>query len=212
MGKQNSGNTNLKTIVVGCTPLARKSIELISNITNLVGIVNLHPELGLKKSNYDPMANFRLSRPNDCFLTRDINDDETVEWISSRNPDLIIQCGWSQIFKKKILSIPKKCCIGIHPSPLPVGRGAAILNWKIIESNGKTIPWGNSLFVMEPSTDTGDVLDFEPFNISPRDDIRTAYLKADKTSLTMLKRTLLKMAKWRSHSCATRFSQSDKIF
>lgn len=188
MGKQNPHVTNLKTLVIGCTPLARKVVNLLKEISDLVGVVNLHPEKGLSKSNYDSLTDIC-----DPFWTRDINDKETEEWIRSKNPEVIIQCGWSQIFKSHILDIPTRYCIGIHPSPLPEGRGAAIINWKIIESEGIPVNWGNSLFVMESKTDTGAVMDFEPFVIEVRDDIRTAYQKVDKTALTMIKRTIPKI-------------------
>ena len=141
------------------------------------------------------MADFYKENPYNVFWTENINDKKTTKWMSSRYPDVIIQCGWSQIFKKEILKIPKKYCIGIHPSPLPAGRGAAIMNWKIIESNQTSVDWGNSLFIMEEKTDTGAVLDFEPLVIEERDDIRTAYLKVDSTALTMLERTIPKIAK-----------------
>ena len=193
MGRGNTSVTNISTLVVGCTPLARKVTALLEEISNLVGVVNLHPEKGLSKSNYDYMADFVSKRPDDVFWTKDINDEETINWMLDRQPDIVVQCGWSQIFKPQVLEIPTKYCIGIHPSPLPVGRGAAVINWKLIQSMGQEVNWGNSLFVMEPKTDTGAVLDFEPFTLEPRDDIRTAYLKVDKTALTMLSRTLLKI-------------------
>ena len=189
MGEHNPHVTNLRTLVIGCTPLARKVTNLLKNISNLVGVVNLHPDKGLSKSNYDPLTD--ICEP---FLTKDINDKETEEWIKSKNPEVIIQCGWSQIFKPHVLSLASKYCIGIHPSPLPEGRGAAVINWKIIESQGKPVKWGNSLFVMEPKTDTGAVLDFEPFVIEARDDVRTAYHKVDKTALLMIERTIPKIA------------------
>ena len=190
MGQNNTRQSNLKklkTLVIGCTPLARKVAELTQRLTNSVGIVNLDPSSGSGKCNYDAMFDFE----DEVFYTKDINDKKTIQWIKSRNPDVIIQCGWSQIFNKKVLSLAKKICIGIHPSPLPIGRGAAIINWKIIEGSGR---WGNTLFQMEPTTDTGDILDFEPFDIENRDDVRTAYFKVDRTALKMLKRTLPKIA------------------
>jgi methionyl-tRNA formyltransferase len=189
MGKQDTNVSNLKTLVVGCTPLARCVVNLLKKESELVGVVNLHPVLGLSKSNYDALTD--ICNP---YWTKDINDKETETWITEKSPDVLIQCGWSQIFKKNILSIPGKYCIGIHPSPLPIGRGAAVINWKIIESDGSPVPWGNSLFVMEPSTDTGDIIDFEPFIIETRDDIRTAYQKVNETSLVMLKRVIPKIA------------------
>jgi len=181
----------LKVLVVGCTPLARKVFALAEELTEVVGVVNLHPDLGLSKSNYDTLANFASRRQDDIHWTKDINGEETMHWISERNPDVLIQCGWSQIFSQEVLDLPRMFCIGIHPAPLPVGRGAAVINWKLIEGGG---PWGNSLFIMEAKTDTGDVLDFEPFDLEPRDDIRTAHLKVDRTALVMLRRTLPKLA------------------
>ncbi len=165
MGNDDVEVSNLKTLVIGCTPLARKVVHLLDEISDLVGVVNLKPSKGAMKSNYDCMSEFTKSNSYRIFWTENINDRRTTKWIERAAPDVIIQCGWSQIFKKSVLKIPKKYCIGIHPSPLPIGRGAAIINWKIIESDNSDISWGNSLFVMEEKTDTGDVLDFEPFVI-----------------------------------------------
>jgi len=189
MGKQNSHLPNLNVVVVGCTPLARHAIHAIKDLCNVVGVMSLSPEKGLTKSNYDSLKDL-----NGQFVVAHTNDiNYEMNWLKDKNPDIILQCGWSQIFKPCILDIPNKYCLGLHPSPLPKGRGAAILNWKIIESNGKDVEWGNSLFVMESKTDTGAILDFEPFVIEKRDDIRTAYLKVDDTSITMLKRTIPKI-------------------
>ena len=193
MVSENHKFTNIKTLVVGCTPLARKVVDLLEKITDFRGVINLNPEIGIAKSNYDYMSDFFSRRPDDVFWTKNINDIETVSWIKGRQPDIIVQCGWSQIFKKDILEIPKKYCIGVHPSPLPEGRGAAIINWKIIESFGQEFQWGNSLFKMREKTDTGPIIDFEPFMIEPRDDVRTAYLKVDFTTLKMLRRAIPKI-------------------
>ena len=61
----------------------------------------------------------------------------------------------------------------------------------IIKNKGmRDIEWGNSMFVMDEKTDTGDILDFEPIQIQSRDDIRTSFFKVDRSSIKMLKRTL----------------------
>ena len=51
MGKENPEYAEINVLVIGCTPLARKVVSLVENISNLVGVVNLHPEIGLGKSN-----------------------------------------------------------------------------------------------------------------------------------------------------------------
>jgi len=189
MGNKNPNIPDLRTLIIGCTPLARKVIQCAKEESNFVGAVNLHPDLGLSKSNYDSLGDIC-----DPFFTKDINNKETEEWIRQQNPDVIIQCGWSQIFKSNILKIPKRYCLGIHPSPLPVGRGAAVLNWKILESDGNPVPWGNSLFIMEEKTDTGAVLEFRSFVIEPRDNIRTIYHKVDQTAVDMVRMAIPKIA------------------
>ena len=202
----------MKTVVIGCTPLAKKVINLLENTTSLVGVVNLHPSLGMLKSNYETLSDYNSSKPDNFFVTKDINNDDTYNWIKSKNCDVIIQCGWSQIFNKRLINIPNLFCIGFHPSPLPIGRGAAVLNWIIIKNkNMKDIEWGNSMFIMDEKTDTGDVLDFEPIKIESRDNIQTSFFKVDKSSIKMLKRTLPKIKsgkfirKTQDNSKATRF-------
>ena len=184
----------MRVIIIGCTPLAKKVINLVENIATIVGVVNLHPSLGVMKSNYDTLSDFNSRRPKDFLMTKDINDDDTWKWIKKRKCDIIIQCGWSQIFNKRIINTPKLFCIGFHPSPLPIGRGAAVLNWKMIKNDCfKSIDWGNSMFVMDEKTDTGDILDFESIIIQERDDIKTCFFKVDRSSIKMLKRTLPKI-------------------
>lgn len=195
----------LRVISIGTTPMTRKINDLLEEMdcVDLVGVVNLNPEKFSSRSNFEPMHDFKSRRPLDIFYTENINEYKTIKWIKEKTPDIILQSGWSQIWKKEILEVPKIFCIGIHAAPLPEGRGAAILNWKLIEGGGS---WGNSLFIMEEKTDTGDVLDFEPFDLEPRDDIRMAYLKADRTALKMVKRTLPKLL----DGTYTRISQNGK--
>ena len=68
MGKQNTYISDLKILIIGCTPLARKIIKRVDKEYNLVGVVNLHPDLGLSKSNYDSLTD--ICEP---FFTKDIN-------------------------------------------------------------------------------------------------------------------------------------------
>ncbi len=195
----------LRVISIGTTPMTRKINDLLErmNCVDFAGVVNLNPEKFAGRSNFEPMFDFRARRPSDIFYTEDINHIDTIDWVKKRKPDIILQSGWSQIWKKEILEVPKIFCVGIHAAPLPEGRGAAILNWKLIEGGG---PWGNSMFIMEDKTDMGDILDFEPFDLEPRDNVRMAYLKADRTALKMVERTLPKIL----NGTYTRQSQDGK--
>jgi methionyl-tRNA formyltransferase len=183
----------LKIILIGCNPLTRKGLEAISGLDccYLCGLITLPVAGASGKANYDPMPEFVAAYPDAVLFTKDVNSRETHEWIKERGPDIMLQLGWSQIFSEETLALPSVFCLGIHPAPLPEGRGAAVINWKIIEGGGA---WGNSLFVMQPKTDTGDILDFEPFVIEPRDDAGAAFCKVDRTAVKMLLRTIPKIA------------------
>ena len=78
MGKQNTNISNLRTLIVGCTPLARKIIQCVKEESNFVGAVNLHPDLGLSKSNYDSLTDIC-----DPFFTKDINNKEVEQHLDN---------------------------------------------------------------------------------------------------------------------------------
>lgn len=83
------------------------------------------------------------------------NEPELIEKIKSMKPDFIIVVAFGQILTKEILDIPKYGCINLHASLLPMYRGAAPLNWAVI--NGEKVS-GNTTMLMNEGLDTGDML------------------------------------------------------
>ncbi|AJA48174.1 methionyl-tRNA formyltransferase [Clostridium pasteurianum DSM 525 = ATCC 6013] len=82
-------------------------------------------------------------------------ETEIIEKLKEINPDFIIVVAFGQILSKEILDIPKYACINLHASLLPKLRGAAPINWAII--NGETVS-GNTTMLMDVGLDTGDML------------------------------------------------------
>lgn len=89
---------------------------------------------------------------------------EYIEIIKKMNPDFIIVVAFGQILPKEILEIPRYGCINLHASLLPKYRGAAPINWSII--NGETVT-GNTTMLMNEGLDTGDILLNNEMQISP---------------------------------------------
>ncbi|MFL0268217.1 methionyl-tRNA formyltransferase [Candidatus Clostridium radicumherbarum] len=83
------------------------------------------------------------------------NDAKGIETIKELEPDFIIVVAFGQILPKEILDIPKYGCINLHASLLPKYRGAAPINWAVI--NGENIS-GNTTMLMDIGLDTGDML------------------------------------------------------
>lgn len=83
------------------------------------------------------------------------SDIDAIEVMKSLKPDFIVVVAYGQILSEEVLSIPKYGCINLHASLLPKLRGAAPINWAIIEGHEKT---GNTTMLMEKGLDTGPML------------------------------------------------------
>lgn len=83
------------------------------------------------------------------------NDEESIKVLKSLDLDFIIVVAFGQILPKEILDIPKYGCINLHGSLLPKYRGAAPIQWSVI--NGERIA-GNTTMLMDIGLDTGDML------------------------------------------------------
>lgn len=181
-----------RILFISCTKVARFMIqELFVNQflkdIQLVGVVNLNRKQSVHKAYYDDYFDLIDKYKFDSFYCNNINEHESLDWIKSKEPDLIIQSGWSQKFSDQLLSIPKIACIGEHPAPLPIGRGAACVNWAII--NGET-KWGDTFFRMVSEFDKGPIYDQEFFDIAVYDDVATVYDKVCFSSLTIFRRSV----------------------
>lgn len=81
--------------------------------------------------------------------------DESMRVLREIAPDLIVVTAYGQILPKEILELPKYCCINIHASLLPKYRGAAPINWVLLNGEKET---GVTSMQMSEGLDTGDML------------------------------------------------------
>ena len=84
-----------------------------------------------------------------------VRDPEFVEILENIAPDIIVVAAFGQIIPKKILDMPKYGCINIHASLLPKYRGAAPIQWAVI--NGDKVS-GVTTMRMDEGLDTGDMI------------------------------------------------------
>ncbi|HEY5973713.1 MAG TPA: methionyl-tRNA formyltransferase [Geobacteraceae bacterium] len=102
---------------------------------------------------------------------------ESIEDIRNFRPDLVVVVAFGQILPKALLDIPPKGCINVHASLLPRYRGAAPLNWCIINGETET---GVTTMLMDVGLDTGDMLVKRALAIDPEEDARSLH---DRLSL-----------------------------
>ncbi len=173
-----------KVVFIACTNVARYMIEELYNNKNIVntevvGIVNLNEKQAVNKANYDSYFDLSIKYDIPVHYCNNINDEVTLNWINEKEPDIIIQSGWSQKFKDELLNLPKYGCIGEHPAPLPRGRGAACVNWAILTGERE---WGDTFFQMVEEYDKGIIYAQEFFNIETYDNVYTVYEKVAAAS------------------------------
>lgn len=94
-----------------------------------------------------------------------LKDDEFTEEIRSLQPDLIVVVAF-RILPKSIFKIPKYGSINLHASLLPKYRGAAPINWAIINGESKT---GVTTFFLQEKVDTGSIILQNQIDISSED-------------------------------------------
>lgn len=82
-------------------------------------------------------------------------EKDIIEKLRDIEPDFIIVVAFGQILSKEVLEIPKYACINLHASLLPKYRGAAPINFAIINGEKKS---GNTSMIMGEGLDTGDML------------------------------------------------------
>ncbi len=110
------------------------------------------------------------------LMLEKINSPESISHLKQLDPDLFVLCGFNKILKTPVIEIPPLGTINLHGGKLPEYRGAAPINWQII--NGET-SGGCSIIYVDEGIDTGDIIVQERYPI-----------KADDTHASILDKTL----------------------
>ena len=84
-----------------------------------------------------------------------LREQENVDIIRAYAPDVIVVAAYGQILPESILNIPKYGCVNIHASLLPKYRGAAPIQWAVIDGEKES---GVTTMMMDVGLDTGDML------------------------------------------------------
>jgi methionyl-tRNA formyltransferase len=100
------------------------------------------------------------------FQPKRVRDPEFIAVLRNLQPDAIVVAAYGQILSAEILFLPKFGCINIHASLLPAYRGAAPINWAIVNGDAET---GITIMRMDEGMDTGAILLQESIPIEPAD-------------------------------------------
>ena len=102
-----------------------------------------------------PIKECALSHGIPVFQPVKLRDGTALEQIRALAPELIVVAAYGRILPQDILDCPPKGCINVHSSLLPRYRGAAPINWAILNGDGET---GVTIMHMAAALDAGDII------------------------------------------------------
>ena len=149
----------LNILFMGTPDFAKESLESIYNAGyNIIGVVTNpdRPKGRGMKMIASPVKEYAVSKNIPIYQPLKVkNNIEFIDEIKALNPDIICVVAYGRILPKEILEIPKYGCINVHGSLLPKYRGAAPIQWAVINGEEKT---GITTMYMDVGMDTGDMI------------------------------------------------------
>ena len=149
----------LNILFMGTPDFAKESLESIYNAGySIIGVVTNpdRPKGRGMKMIASPVKEYAVSKNIPIYQPLKVkNNIEFIDEIKALNPDIICVVAYGRILPKEILEIPKYGCINVHGSLLPKYRGAAPIQWAVINGEEKT---GITTMYMDVGMDTGDMI------------------------------------------------------
>ena len=103
-----------------------------------------------------PVKEAALKYEIPVFQPKKVREAEFVETLKELAPEVIVVAAFGQIITKEILEMPKYGCINVHASLLPAYRGAAPIQWAVINGDKES---GVTIMQMDEGLDTGDMIE-----------------------------------------------------
>ena len=149
----------MKILFMGTPDFAQASLSALYDAKyDIVGVVTNpdKPKGRGMKLVASPVKEFAMQKGLKIYQPTKIkNNEEIIEEIKKLNPDVICVVAYGKILPKEIISIPRLGCINVHASLLPQYRGAAPIQWAVLNGDKKT---GVTTMYMDEGMDTGDMI------------------------------------------------------
>lgn len=181
----------MNILFMGTPDFAKESLEAIYNAKyNIIGVVTNpdKPKGRGMKMIASPVKEFALEKNIPVFQPLKVRKNtEFIEKIKELKPDVICVVAYGKILPKEILDIPQLGCINVHGSLLPKYRGAAPIQWAVINGDKET---GITTMYMDVGMDTGDMILKEKVSIGENETTGELWDRLSKIGGELLVKTL----------------------
>ena len=149
----------MRILFMGTPDFAEVSLRAIYNAGyEIIGVVTNQdkPKGRGMKLVASPVKEFAIQNSIPIYQPLKIrNNNDFIEEVKKMNPDVICVVAYGKILPKELLEIPKLGCINVHGSLLPKYRGAAPIQWAVLNGDKTT---GITTMYMDEGMDTGDII------------------------------------------------------
>lgn len=181
----------LNIVFMGTPDFAQESLkELVEANYNILAVVTNpdKPQGRGMKLVASPVKQYALEKQIPIYQPEKVkNNTEFIEKIKSLNPDVICVVAYGKILPKELLEMPKFGCINVHGSLLPKYRGAAPIQWAVINGDKTT---GITTMYMDEGMDTGDMILKEEVTIGEDETTGELWERLSKIGGKLLVQTL----------------------
>ncbi len=182
--------TGWRIIFMGTPDFACPTLQkLIDQGENLLAVVT-QPDRPKGRGQHlmsTPVKELAVKQGIPVLQPQKVRDPDFIGIIRELRPDVIIVVAFGQILPKPLLDIPPYGCINVHASLLPRYRGAAPLNWCIINGEAET---GVTTMLMDPGLDTGPMLLRQSTPLDGDEDISSLHDRMAEMGALLLVETL----------------------
>ncbi|MBD5087599.1 MAG: methionyl-tRNA formyltransferase [Clostridiales bacterium] len=148
----------MRVVFMGTPDFAVETLEaIIKEGHEVAGVVTQpdKPKGRGKNMQFTPVKEIAAARGIPVYQPVRVKEPEFIEELNKMNPEVIVVVAFGQILPKEILDMPKYGCVNVHASLLPKYRGAAPIQWAVIDGEKES---GVTTMLMEEGLDTGDML------------------------------------------------------
>ena len=184
----------MKIVFMGTPDFAKESLKALYEAKHEILAVVTNPDRpsgrGMKL-NSSPVKQYAEEVGLPIYQPEKIRgNNEFIEQIKQLNPEVICVVAYGKILPEDILKIPQKGCINVHGSLLPKYRGAAPIQWSVINGDKTT---GVTTMYMENGMDKGDMILKEEIKIGEDETTGEVWGKLAKIGGELLVKTLKKI-------------------
>ncbi|MDR1299645.1 MAG: methionyl-tRNA formyltransferase [Oscillospiraceae bacterium] len=148
----------MRIVFMGTPDFAAKSLRaLLARGHEIAGVFTQpdRPSGRGRRVSTSPVKKLAAQNGIDIFQPETLRDGQALETLARIRPELIAVTAYGKLLPPDILELPERGCVNIHGSLLPKYRGAAPVQWAIM--NGESVTGVTSIF-MAPELDAGDII------------------------------------------------------